>query len=112
MRHSSLNVLTNNRAIRLYNNDEISVGNFIEATHVIYPVPESTELITRFATHMHTNNRFYTDDNGFEMLERIYDPTIKLSIPGNYYPTIYQSYITDGSNSFSVCHIFRSVSQS
>jgi len=72
--------------------------------HVIDPVPESTELITRFSTSMQTNNRLYTDDNGFEMLERIYDPNIKLNIPGNYYPTIYQSFITDGSNSFSVSY--------
>lgn len=50
------------------------------------------EIITRFTTELKTDQTFYTDSNGREMLKRVrdYRPTWKMEVnepvAGNYYP--------------------------
>lgn len=59
------------------------------------------EIITRYSSNLKTDNVFYTDSNGREMLKRIrnYRPTwnleLKEPISGNYYPVTSKIAIKD-----------------
>lgn len=81
--------------VRVFHDDDEYLGNFLELSQTVGPIPNlgtGRELITRFYTSLITNTS-YTDNNGFHFLERAYQPDLFLPIPGNYYPTVYASYV-------------------
>eukprot|EP00026_Physarum_polycephalum_P000654 Phypoly_transcript_00655.p1 GENE.Phypoly_transcript_00655~~Phypoly_transcript_00655.p1 ORF type:complete len:1185 (+),score=166.62 Phypoly_transcript_00655:676-4230(+) len=81
--------------VRIFHDDDEFLGNFIELSQTIGPLPKlgkGRELITRFISPVAANTS-HTDSNGLRFLRRDYDPSLFLPIPGNYYPTVYASYI-------------------
>jgi len=87
--------------IRLYSlNGNIEAENFVEISFEIGPLPTQTELVTRFVTSVANGAMFYTDDNALEFVPRKYSS--KYGIAGNYYPTIYASYIKDSDAQFTI----------
>lgn len=58
----------------------------------------------RFATSIQNKNTFFTDDNGFEFLKR--EKVENISIGGNYYPSIYASFIRDDYAQLTVRMIY------
>eukprot|EP01080_Neovahlkampfia_damariscottae_P000310 gene310-6724_t len=82
--------------------ENTEVGIFFEFD-IISNLDNDKELITRFTSKdIKSNNKFYTDSNGFEMIERIYQKKFNDSkrsniISSNYYPHVSQSYIRDDS---------------
>jgi len=79
--------------IRLYKSSNPDVGSFIEFHHQLGVLPSGTEVVSSFATSIANQQIFSTDDNGFEFQERQGSPNIPIG--GNYYPTVYASYISD-----------------
>ncbi|XP_076239948.1 lysosomal alpha-mannosidase II [Calliopsis andreniformis] len=79
------------QVIRIYN-----AKNYIEFDWLVGPIPVKDkigkEIITKYHSSLNSNQEFYTDSNGREMLKRTrnYRPTwnVKLEeeISGNYYP--------------------------
>jgi len=46
-------------------------GGFVEMVDTVGPLPTDTEIATRFSTNLDTDMRFYTDNNGLELQERV-----------------------------------------
>lgn len=63
----------------------------IEVLHKIELIDSNKEVITRFTTNVSNAGRLYTDSNGFDMRERLYDSN--MPIQGNYYPITAATYI-------------------
>ncbi|XP_025265136.1 lysosomal alpha-mannosidase isoform X1 [Camponotus floridanus] len=95
------------QVIRIYQGEE-----HIEFDWVIGPIPIKDkigkEIITRYSSNLKTDNVFYTDTNGREMLKRIrnYRPTwdleLKEPISGNYYPVTSKIAIKDEEKQFKL----------
>ena len=76
---------------------------YIEVEWTVGPIPQDygREVITRYETSLKTNNTFYSDSNGREMVQRVlnYQPTWELNvtspIAGNYYPVNTRARIQD-----------------
>jgi alpha-mannosidase len=69
------------------------VEGFIEITFEVGPLPSQHELVAKFQTSINSGS-FFTDDNGFEFLER--QSSWAAPIASNFYPMVYASYIHDG----------------
>ncbi|XP_050460750.1 lysosomal alpha-mannosidase isoform X2 [Cataglyphis hispanica] len=88
------------QVVRIYPKEE-----HIEFDWLIGPIPTKDkigkEIITRYSSNLKTDNVFYTDSNGREMLKRLknYRPTwdldLKEPISGNYYPVTSKIAIKD-----------------
>ncbi|KAM0728650.1 Lysosomal alpha-mannosidase [Formica fusca] len=88
------------QVVRIYPKEE-----HIEFDWLVGPIPATDkigkEIITRYSSNLETDNVFYTDSNGREMLKRKrnYRPTWKLDlkepISGNYYPVTSKIAIKD-----------------
>lgn len=88
------------QVVRLYKD-----ADYVEVEYTVGPIPVDDkigkEVIARFETNMTTNELFYTDANGREILQRQrdYRPTWKLNqtepVAGNYYPVNSRIYIQD-----------------
>lgn len=88
------------QTIRLYDD-----AQHVEIEWQVGPIPieliAGKEVITRFSSDLMSNNTFYTDSNGREILRRIrnYRPTWTLNqtepVSGNYYPINSKIYIKD-----------------
>ncbi|KAL2764393.1 lysosomal alpha-mannosidase isoform 2 precursor [Daubentonia madagascariensis] len=84
----------------------------LELEWTVGPIPVGDswgkEVISRFDTPLETDETFYTDSNGREILERRrdYRPTWNLNqtekVAGNYYPVNSRIYITDGKVQLTV----------
>ncbi|XP_053440988.1 lysosomal alpha-mannosidase isoform X2 [Nycticebus coucang] len=95
------------QVVRLYPGQQ-----HLELEWTVGPIPVidswGKEVISRFDTPLKTNERFYTDSNGREILERRrnYRPTWDLNqteeVAGNYYPVNSRIYITDGQVQLTV----------
>jgi hypothetical protein len=88
--------------IRLYKTapaDQI-VSGYFEIEHTLGVLPSHTELVSAFSTSIQNEQIFATDDNGFEFLER--EALYNIGIEGNYYPSIYASYIKDTVSQLSL----------
>lgn len=78
------------QVIRLYKDDPHVEFDWIVGP--IWVIDMGKEIISRFTTELQTNNTFYTDSNGREMLKRIkdyrsdYQYTNEEPVAGNYYP--------------------------
>lgn len=79
--------------------------NRVEFEWLVGPIPVDDaigkEIITRFASEISSNGKFYTDSNGREMLERErnqrehFEPDMSEAISGNYYPVTAQISLQD-----------------
>ncbi|GAB1861211.1 Lysosomal alpha-mannosidase [Camponotus japonicus] len=88
------------QVIRIYQGEE-----HVEFDWLIGPIPAKDkigkEIITRYSSNLKTDDVFYTDSNGREMLKRVrnYRPTwdleLKEPISGNYYPVTSKIAIKD-----------------
>lgn len=87
-------------------------SDFVEIEWTVGPVPTDDgigkEVVTKFDTDISSGNKFYTDSNGREFLERTIDyrPTWDLEVfqpvAGNYYPVNAAIYIEDSDSSLAV----------
>jgi len=85
-------------------------GSYMDVSYRIGPLPGNKELISRWDTGIFTNQgSLFTDDNAWSVLQRSWDSSDVLSIPANYYPSVYASYLQpmDGAEPigvhFAVC---------
>ena len=88
------------QVVRVYNDDDVVVFDW-----VVGPIPVNDtigkEIILKYETNLTTNNEFYTDANGRQVLKRVinYRPTwdyiITEPVSGNYYPINSRIYIKD-----------------
>ncbi|CAL1684554.1 unnamed protein product [Lasius platythorax] len=88
------------QVVRIYPEEE-----HIEFDWLVGPIPAKDkvgkEIVTRYSSNLKTDNVFYTDSNGREMLKRVrnYRPTwdleLKEPISGNYYPVTSKISIKD-----------------
>jgi len=74
----------------MYNMD---MESFIEITFEVGPLPAIHEIVAKFQSSINSMS-FFTDNNGFEYLER--QSSWTSPIASNYYPMVYASYIRDG----------------
>lgn len=92
---------------RVYNDlSDPELGYAIELETRVHAGPDK-EVITRFTTPIETKGKFYTDENGLEMVERKYeiryeDDRISSKIAGNYYPMTRTTYIRDQDTQLTV----------
>lgn len=95
-------------SIRLFrstvNNDNSQnpIVNFIETRHGVGPLQGNKEMISRWSTSIKSNGKFSQDDSGFLFLERTFNSSQSLIIPGNYYPVVQATYIQDSDYRLSV----------
>lgn len=93
--------------VRLYNE-----ANTVEIEWIVGPIPIEDglgkEIILRYDTDIRSNQYFYTDANGREVLERKrdYRPswnyTVYESVGGNYYPVASRIWIKDNQTQMTV----------
>ena len=94
------------RIFKKSQNTEVCI--FFELDIISNSIGEDKELITRFSSNeIESNGKFYTDENGFEIIEREYkkkfsDKKRSEIISSNYYPHVSQSYIKDDSIQLTV----------
>jgi hypothetical protein len=79
--------------IRMFKSSNPDASSFVELDYQLGELPSHTEIITRFDSSIQNQQIFATDDNGFEFMLR--QSTYENPIEGNYYPTIYASFIRD-----------------
>jgi len=79
--HTDLPRLGTPQVVRLYVGLPSLEGSFVEVVDMVGPLPTDTEIVTRFSTNLDTDMRFYTDNNGLELQERIsYDTHTRATI--------------------------------
>jgi len=81
--------------VRIYHSPQKyqSVSGFVEISFELGELPSYVEVVSSFASSVQNKQAFFTDDNGFEFLER--QAVYSQPIEANYYPTIYSSFIKD-----------------
>jgi len=94
------------QVLRVYNN-----SNFFEFEATIGPIPINDnlgkEVIARFDTTIQSNNTWYSDSNGQDIMQRIlnyratWDLTVTEPVAGNYVPSYYHGYIKDANLQFT-----------
>nr|XP_054773822.1 lysosomal alpha-mannosidase-like isoform X1 [Lytechinus pictus] len=95
------------QVIRLYKGQSSA-----EFTWTVGPIPISDdlgkEIITRFDTNIESDQTFYTDSNGRQMMKRVlyqredYPYVNSEPVAGNYYPINSRIYINDTMSQFTV----------
>jgi len=89
------------QTIRLFNsNQKEDAEGYLEIDFDLGPLPSHREVVTTFSTPLNTKRTITTDDNGFELLTRQYNPS--LGIEANYYPLVYSAFINEGSSQLNV----------
>ena len=93
--------------VRLYDQ-----ANTVEIEWIVGPIPIEDglgkEIILRYDTDIRSNQYFYTDANGREVLERKrdYRPswnyTVYESVGGNYYPVASRIWIKDNQTQMTI----------
>ncbi|XP_063690730.1 lysosomal alpha-mannosidase-like [Bolinopsis microptera] len=74
---------------------------YIEVEWVVGPLPSDhgREVILRYQTSLSTNQKFYTDSNGREMLQRrlnkLQEDEVTEPVSGNYYPVTTRAVLLD-----------------
>ena len=83
----------------------------MEVLDTVGPLNVDQEVVTRFETDLASNLRFYTDNNGLELQERLTnvagrpgDASPGVAIAGNFYPAVARAILRDevDSRQFSV----------
>ena len=98
-----------------WSSQEISLyegAEYVEVEWTVGPIPINDnigkEIILRYDTDIQSGNKFYTDANGREVLERTrdYRPTwnytVVETVAGNYYPVNSRIWIKDQDKQFTI----------
>ncbi|XP_032399937.1 epididymis-specific alpha-mannosidase [Etheostoma spectabile] len=67
----------------------------LEQTYSLGPLHLNTEVILRTSSSLKNNRTLYTDDNGYQMMERKYRNFTKNTLARNYFPMVRAAYIED-----------------
>uniref|UniRef100_A0A3Q3WNI9 Alpha-mannosidase n=1 Tax=Mola mola TaxID=94237 RepID=A0A3Q3WNI9_MOLML len=67
----------------------------LEQTYSLGPLQLNTEVVLRTSSSLHNNRTLYTDDNGYQMMERTYRKFTNNTIARNYFPMVREAYIED-----------------
>ena len=77
-------------------------GGFAEVHSTVGPLAFDQEVVTRFQTGLQSGSVFYSDNNGFELQQRVNLPNGRpgdydagVQIAGNYYPAVSRAAIVD-----------------
>mmetsp|Transcript_35433 Transcript_35433/g.82180 ORF Transcript_35433/g.82180 Transcript_35433/m.82180 type:complete len:513 (-) Transcript_35433:227-1765(-) len=82
--------------------------SYTEIEYTVGPIPQGTEVVTRYISKISSNATFYTDSNGRDFIQRKlnYRPTWNLTqfqpVSGNYYPVNAAIFLEDFKSSLSV----------
>jgi hypothetical protein len=78
-------------------------GGFAEVHSTLGPLNFDQEVVTRFQSSIQNGDVFYSDNNGFELQQRVNLPNgrpgdydVGVNIAGNYYPAVSRAAIVDG----------------
>ncbi|XP_034712444.1 epididymis-specific alpha-mannosidase [Etheostoma cragini] len=67
----------------------------LEQTYSLGPLHLNTEVILRTSSTLKNNRTLYTDDNGYQMMERKYRNFTNNTLARNYFPMVRAAYIED-----------------
>lgn len=81
---------------------QYSTDDYFDLDLQVGPLPYNEEVIVKFKTDIQSNGKFYTDNNGLEMMQRQYRSTRSQRIASNYYPSQYSSFIHDDNVQFTI----------
>ncbi|XP_078132141.1 epididymis-specific alpha-mannosidase [Sander vitreus] len=67
----------------------------LEQTYSLGPLQLNTEVILRTSSSLKNNQTLYTDDNGYQMMQRTYRNFTNNTLARNYFPMVRAAYIED-----------------
>ncbi|XP_038586701.1 epididymis-specific alpha-mannosidase [Micropterus salmoides] len=67
----------------------------LEQTYLLGPLCLNTEVVLRTSSSLKNNRTLYTDDNGYQMMERTYRKFTNNTLARNYFPMVRAAYIED-----------------
>ncbi|TWW63036.1 epididymis-specific alpha-mannosidase [Takifugu flavidus] len=67
----------------------------LEQTYSLGPLRLNTEVVLRSSTSLKNNQTVFTDDNGYQMMERKHRMFINNTIARNFFPMVRTAYIAD-----------------
>ncbi|XP_068443949.1 epididymis-specific alpha-mannosidase isoform X1 [Clinocottus analis] len=67
----------------------------LEQTYSLGPLHLNTEVVLRTGSSLRNNRTLYTDDNGYQMMERRYRHFANNTLARNYFPMVRSAYIED-----------------
>ncbi|XP_078394553.1 epididymis-specific alpha-mannosidase isoform X1 [Cetorhinus maximus] len=67
----------------------------IEQEYTVGPLDLNREAILRMATDLKTDRTIYTDNNGYQMMKRLYKLHTNNTLARNYYPLVRTAYIEE-----------------
>ncbi|XP_059210691.1 epididymis-specific alpha-mannosidase [Centropristis striata] len=67
----------------------------LEQTYSLGPLHLNTEVVLRTSSSLKNNRSLYTDDNGYQMMERPYRKFTNNTLARNYFPMVRAAYIQD-----------------
>jgi len=82
------------QVIKVYNSASADASAFVELSAQIGVLPDHIEVVSHFATNVNNGVTFFTDDNGFQYIQRT-NTYPNAGVEFQYYPSIYSSYIKD-----------------
>uniref|UniRef100_UPI00398EF87F LOW QUALITY PROTEIN: epididymis-specific alpha-mannosidase n=1 Tax=Pristiophorus japonicus TaxID=55135 RepID=UPI00398EF87F len=84
---------------RIYNvpngYDGSMICNRIEQEYTVGPLDLNREAILRMTTNLKTDRTIYTDNNGYQMMKRLYKSHTNNTLARNYYPLVRTAYIEE-----------------
>jgi len=89
--------------LRVFHGLDSTEGAFVDIEAGVGPLAYDQEIISRFQSNLQSGSTFFSDNNGFEIQQRLNLPTGRpgdydngVRIAGNYYPAVSRGYIRDG----------------
>ncbi|GCB72407.1 hypothetical protein scyTo_0001980 [Scyliorhinus torazame] len=70
--------------------------NRIEQEYTVGPLDLNREAILRMTTDLKTDRTIYTDNNGYQMMKRLYKLHTNNTLARNYYPLVQTAYVEEG----------------
>ncbi|XP_034532568.1 epididymis-specific alpha-mannosidase [Notolabrus celidotus] len=67
----------------------------LEQMYSLGPLSLNTEVVLRTSSSLQNNRTLYTDDNGYQMMKRMYRTFINNTLARNYFPMVRTAYIED-----------------
>eukprot|EP01117_Protostelium_nocturnum_P009401 TRINITY_DN3354_c0_g1_i1.p1 TRINITY_DN3354_c0_g1~~TRINITY_DN3354_c0_g1_i1.p1 ORF type:complete len:900 (-),score=293.96 TRINITY_DN3354_c0_g1_i1:72-2771(-) len=77
-------------------NDSGAFGKFFEIVYEVGPLSDKgRQLITRINSNLDNQMKYYTDDNGMEIMPRTFNRNATELVSGNYYPMVQRVFMRD-----------------
>ncbi|KAJ3585771.1 hypothetical protein NHX12_014489 [Muraenolepis orangiensis] len=67
----------------------------LEQSYALGPLRINTEVVLRTSTDLSTGRTLFTDDNGYQMMERPHRDFVNNTVARNFYPMVRAAYIQD-----------------